>query len=181
MPIPPFTHAAVLPPYLGDATDETRSPYGATMEELVSRFATSIERRDILSGLLTYRAALREKLGVTSGIQWLDGSFVEDVERSEGRPPADIDVLTIATFPPASALTAGQRELLDSKHTKSRYRCDAYPLDLSRVKSVDLVLARVTYWFGLFGHRRDELWKGMLSVSLDAADDERARRLLEAS
>jgi hypothetical protein len=181
MPIPPFDHAGVLPPYLGDAiAPGQRSPYAATMEDVVGRFATSHERREILRGLLDYRGALRAQLGIADGIQWLDGSFVEDVERVEARPPGDVDVLTIARFPPLSGLSVTQRELLASDRTKSRFRCDAYPLDLERVASVPQLLAHVTYWFGLFSHRRDGCWKGLLAVAIDPADDARARLRLDA-
>lgn len=182
MPIPPFDHAGVLPPHLGDAiAPGDRSPYASTMEVVVARFATSQDRREILRGLLDYREALRTELGIAAGVQWLDGSFVEDVERVEARPPGDVDVLTIARFPPLSSLTAPQRELLASERTKARFRCDAYPLDLDRISSVEQLLARVTYWFSLFSHRRDGRWKGLLAVAIDAGDDARARQRLGVS
>lgn len=181
MPIPPFDHDRVLPPYLGHAADAAaRSPYPCDSEELVARFATSAERRAILRGLLDYRDALRRELALGAAIQWLDGSFVEDVESAETRPPGDVDVLTIANFPAASRLSVPQRELLDPKTTKSRFHCDAYPLDLSAMGSMDQLLDRVTYWFGLFSHRRDGRWKGLLAVTLDEADDVRARARLDA-
>jgi hypothetical protein len=181
MPIPPFDHAGVLPPHIGDAiAPGQRSPYASTMEDVVDRFATSEDRRAILHGLLDYRNALRTELGIDSGVQWLDGSFVEDVERNEARPPGDVDVLTIASFPALSGLDVKQRELLASDRTKARFRCDAYPLDLGRIGSLEQLLAHVTYWFGLFSHRRDGRWKGLLAVALDASDDARARVRLDA-
>src|SRR5580692_10607499 len=93
-PLPPFISSGVLPPHLaGAASPHDRSPYEATPAEVVARFATSGPRRVILRGYLDYRAALREA-GFAEGYQWLDGSFVEDVERTEGRPPNDVDVVT---------------------------------------------------------------------------------------
>jgi hypothetical protein len=68
------------------------------MTALVQRFAASRERLDILRGLLEYRAALGA-IGIVQGFQWLDGSFVEDVEVTKGRPPSDIDVVTLAYRP----------------------------------------------------------------------------------
>ncbi len=179
MSIPAFENSGVLPPYLSDpAAAMGRSPYASNMDELVARFATSQIRREILGGLLDYRAALKAELGIESGIQWLDGSFVEDVERTEARPPGDVDVVTIASFPAASELTNGQRALLDARQTKTRFRCDAYPLDLTRIASVEHLLKSVTYWFSLFSHRRDGRWKGLVAVPLDADDDARARERL---
>ena len=49
MAIPAFTHIGVLPPYLADAIGNARSPYAATMEDVITRFATSENRRAILN------------------------------------------------------------------------------------------------------------------------------------
>jgi hypothetical protein len=119
MPIPPFNYADVLPPYLADAVGHPRSPYVCSLDDVVSRFATSTERTAILRGLLDYREALRTQLGLAEGLQCLDESFVEDVETSEQRAPADVDVLTVARFPPASTLSAPQRRLLDRPTRRS--------------------------------------------------------------
>lgn len=132
MPIPDFDHNLVLPPHAGDprAKDQL-SPYPCTMPELTERFATSQERREILRGLLSFRDRLRT-VGLTRGFQWLDGSFLEDIETREGRPPRDLDVVTVyweydtafqqtiaATFP----------ELLKRALAKSRFHLDHFPFD----------------------------------------------------
>jgi hypothetical protein len=65
------------------------------MSEVVLRYGVTAERAAILTGLLDYRAALRN-VGIMDGFQWLDGSFVEDVEAIRSRPPSDIDVVTFA-------------------------------------------------------------------------------------
>ena len=90
----------VLPPYTGaDPTQSaTMSPYKVEFLEFAQQFATSQHRADLLNGLIAYREALRN-IGLTQGFQWIDGSFVEDVEQSRGRPPADIDVVTFAYGP----------------------------------------------------------------------------------
>lgn len=181
MSIPAFGQDGVLPPFLAHATDPSaRSPYRTSAEELVGRFGTSTERRSILRGLLDYRDALRTQLSLADAVQWLDGSFVEDIETFEARPPGDVDLLTIAKFPPLSVLSAPQRALLSSQATKTQFRCDAYPLDLGRARSPSHLLQQVTYWFGLFSHRRDGRWKGLVEIGLDAADDARARARLDA-
>jgi hypothetical protein len=181
MPIPAFDHLGVLPPFLGRAHElHARSPYSASMEELATAFGHSVERNAILRGLIAFRSALRAELDLADAIQWIDGSFVEDVERSEGRPPRDVDVLTVGRFPALSVLTPAQRKLLHPAETKHRFRCDAYVLDLS-AKSAEYVTTRVAYWHGLFAHRRDGTWKGIVALRLDAGDDERALARLGAA
>jgi hypothetical protein len=58
--IPPFDQSGVLPPYKSAAaTDITgMSPYRATLDEFVIRYATTPERINMLRGLFQYRAAL---------------------------------------------------------------------------------------------------------------------------
>ena len=93
--LPHWSNAGVLPPvrpnHLGYSPD--RSPYAVSLLTLVERFSTTPERIKILQGFLQFRACLHE-LGVTSGFQWLDGSFMEQVELLESRSPNDIDVVT---------------------------------------------------------------------------------------
>lgn len=90
--IPDFDHNGVLPPHTGDPRVRTdMSPYPVAMLEVVKRFGISAERRVILAGLLQMRADMRAA-GI-AGFQWLDGSFCQDIEAQEGRPPGDIDVV----------------------------------------------------------------------------------------
>ncbi|MDQ3035099.1 MAG: hypothetical protein M3Y87_22020 [Myxococcota bacterium] len=131
--------------------------------------------------MIELRTFLRVDLGLSEAVQWIDGSFVEDVEHSEGRAPRDVDVLTIAAFPPISSLTAVQRALLDPREAKRRFRCDAYPLSLSAVRTTGVLIERVTYWHGLFSHRRDGVWKGIVALGLDGDDDARALARLESA
>lgn len=56
------------------------------MTALVKRFATSAERIEILLVLIAYRTELRS-LGFLDGFQWIDGSFVEQIEITRNRPP----------------------------------------------------------------------------------------------
>jgi hypothetical protein len=95
MPIPDFDHNGVLPPHVGNhaANRDCMSPYPCTSQELCTKLGNSGARLQILLGFFELRTALRQ-LGITSGFQWLDGSFTEDAERTRGRAPGDIDVLT---------------------------------------------------------------------------------------
>lgn len=181
MPIPPFDNILnALPPHLGDPTLPTHlSPYPCTVQELVDRFATSPQRKLILEGFLNLRGELF-RLGL-NGFQWLDGSFLEDIEALEGRAPNDIDVVTFIEQP------ATQQDLLKLILTnptimqrgvlKATYSVDHFLVPLcSKARSI---VYQSRYWYGLFSHRRGGLWKGMLAVELtDPTDDTTARAIL---
>lgn len=185
--IPNHSHDGVLPPFLpgGSPTEPGEmAPYRVGLSEFVQRFGDTSERREILEGLVAYRNALRA-VGITSGFQWLDGSFVEDCERIRGRSPKDIDIITFSMRPKALAESGVWRtfvqsrpDLFDPDTTKEHFKCDAYFVDLG-VHPVHLV-AQTRYWFGLFSHQRDTyLWKGMIEVPfLD--DDKDVERLLSS-
>ena len=150
------------------------------LTDLVLRFGTSDPRRAILDGLLRYRGALYGA-GITSGFQWLDGSFVEDIERLEQRPPRDVDVVTFFELPAGQSqmdVLTQNRDLFDRNKTKASYQVDAYPVCLGG--ALDMLIDRSTYWYGVWSHRRDLRWKGYLEVKLDATDDAGARTNLNA-
>lgn len=182
--IPAFDLSNVLPPFVGaDATIRTlMSPYQATMLEVVERFALSPARIEILDGLLQYRGALHAA-GLTNGFQWLDGSFVENIEVIASRPPNDVDVVTFFQRPVPQgnwlAWSMDNKRLFDPKQTKANYRCDAYGVDLNG--RPETIVDQTRYWFGLFSHQRgiNRLWKGMVQVQLDAADDVNALERLK--
>jgi hypothetical protein len=177
--IPNFDLSGVLPPYIGPdpgATSALMSPYRASIVEVIEKFSTSPERRAILAGLLHYRDALSQ-IGVSDGFQWLDGSFVEDVETTLARPPGDIDVITF-THRPSSVTTDADwlrfmlqhQGLFDCNQTKATYFCDAFAVDLDTTP--EALVFQTRYWFGLFSHQRLTFqWKGMLQVPLFGLDD----------
>lgn len=176
--IPTNTISGVLPPFRGDSSQDRAgtSPYEAKMSDLVLRFATSPQRIDILNGLLQYRKALAA-IGITQGFQWIDGSFVEDVETIRGRPPGDIDIVTFARRPTndpdeLEQLLASNPELFDPNEAKAVYKCDAYFVDLANEPS--LIVDDTAYWFGLFSHQRGAAatWKGMIKINLSSDDDD---------
>ncbi len=178
----PFNLSGVLPQFAGTnpVHKPTCSPYRVQATELVNRFATTPERTRLLIGLLDLRQAL-SKLGVTQGAQWIDGSFVENVEALRGRAPADIDVVTFAARPILDEAqwrqTVDQNQnLFYSQHTKTIFGCDHYFLDTR--KRSELLIADTTYFFGLFSHQRlTSIWKGMLELPF-SSDDQHARTLL---
>lgn len=188
--IPSFGLGDVLPPYVGsDVTGELqlpRSPYPATVLELVDTFCTSSERAEILRGFIAYRGALRG-IGFTSGLQWVDGSFVENCERVRGRAPSDIDVVSLLRRPAnviqdvlwEAFVQAHGPTLFNSGWTKNNHRCDAYYIDLDADPTV--MALTTAYWIGLFSHQRTSMrWKGLVQVELDDHTEGQALALIDA-
>lgn len=174
--IPNFNHSHVLPPFVGDSPTQMAlaSPYPTTASELVARLGDTAQRCALLKGLFAYRQALAA-LGFSEGFQWLDGSFVEDVEAHEQRAPNDIDVVTFATTPSgrdaAQVLVLAQAhpDIFEPAQTKRRFGCDAYLVRLDG--SPMRLVSRAAYYQGLFSHRRsDNVWKGMLVLPLQSDD-----------
>lgn len=175
MPIPPFTIDGVLPPYVGPSGPggafEDLSPYEVSATEVVATLGGTQNRQDILRKWLTHRDLLRAS-GIQQGFQWLDGSFLEQKE------PNDLDLVSFI-YRPVHAIQAADWNafltnhlaLIDRGELKRNFRLDALFIDLAGHPEV---IAEVTrYYMGLFSHRRgDGLWKGMLKVRLDNADDD---------
>jgi len=180
MPIPSFDHNLVLPPHAGNPTMRNElSPYPCTTLELCQQLGTSLERRTILGLFLDFRERLTAE-GLTSGFQWLDGSFLEDIEAREGRPPRDLDVVTVywgydILF--QQQLMANFPEFSDPGLAKASFSLDHYPFDASYSPEATVEYAR--YWISLFSHNRLAVWKGMLRVELNTpAEDSAARAQL---
>ena len=177
--IPDFTISGVLPPFTGPSpvVSASMSPYSATLIQIADKMCKSNERQAIFRGLLSYRQQLAS-LGFTQGIQWLSGSFMEDIETLERRHPNDIDIVTLCHRPHGLVdndlawrmFIDSNRKLLSSTETKKTYRCDSYFVDLD--SGVLNVVDQARYWFGLFSHRRGGLWKGLLQVSLTVTQDD---------
>ena len=92
--IPGWNALGLLPPIDPELpASPCRSPYPVSLKDVVMRFSTSPERRAVLKGFLDYRRELH-RIGIVDGIQWIDGSFLEDVEMIENRSPRDIDVVS---------------------------------------------------------------------------------------
>lgn len=181
--IPDWNAQGVIPPIdVNDPASLARSPYQVVLTDLVLKFATSPERRKILDGLLRFRAALHG-VGLTIGFQWLDGSFLENVELLATRPPNDVDVVTFFSLPSGTvdeaALVARNPAVFNQVQAKATYSVDSYfvGLDGDRIS-----LVRMTaYWYSMWSHRRNEAWKGFLEISLDPRDDANAAKLLLAA
>ena len=178
MAIPAFDGILnILPPHQGDPRNPAElSPFPCTIYEIVDRFGFSPQRKTILEGFLDLRLKLLA-LGLKA-VQWIDGSFLEDIESQESRPPGDIDVVTFALSTLALAdlhqlISASDPFLLSPKHVKSTFKVDHFLIPLA--SDPWQLVEHSTYFYGLFSHRRDRMWKGMLKVGmLDIAEDQAA-------
>jgi hypothetical protein len=149
--------------------------------DFVLRFGTSSARIEILDGLLHYRADMHDA-GLTQGFQWLDGSFLEHVEVLESRAPNDIDVVTFYRLPDNKS----QRDLLSqfphlfdaSAHQKIKndYRVDSYLVHLGM--TAERLIAQGNYWYSMWSHRRNQIWKGYVQIDLDHTEDADAKEAL---
>lgn len=178
--IPSWNKMGVIPPIEGEPSSLNRSPYVVDLPTLIERFAISKKRCFILEGFLKFRAELHN-VGIISGFQWINGSFVENVELTSARAPRDIDVVTFYAIPNGESqrqIFDKMGELYDSKYCSENFSVDSYyqalgsPLD-------DYLVNRVSYWYGLWSHRSaDYAWKGFLQVSLDPSADIDAAKIL---
>ena len=173
MAVPNWNSAGLLPPIdHNDPVSLQRSPYEVSVVELVAGLAVTRERKEIVGGLLQYRAALHA-LGFLNGFQWVNGSFCTDVETLENRPPSDIDVVTFLHSPAGmdvAAVVAHNPQLFFSDRAKATFRCDAYVVDFGRA-TPELVAMQAAYWSSVWGHTRSGVWKGFLQIPLDPALD----------
>lgn len=180
--IPDWNNAAVLPPIRpgqpGHSPD--RSPYRVPLLSVVQRFATSPERIQILKGLIAYRSALAQTI-ISGGFQWLDGSFMEHKEVLAGEAPKDVDVVTFFQLPDSKSqedLFSAHPALFDHPLVKETYLVDGYTHQLGlALEPFDV--RQISYWYGMWSHRRNGTWKGFVQVDLSTAEDQVATALLE--
>jgi hypothetical protein len=176
--IPSWNVLGLLPPIDSNIpTSPDRSPYRVSLKDVVMRFATTPERRNVLSGFLKYRQALHRS-GFKSGFQWLNGSFTENVEMIEKRPPRDVDVVTFLHTPEHFVLSDTNKEIFDNDHAKSFFSVDAYIVELDELSS-DQIVIHSAYWYSMWSHRRNQAWKGFLQIELEPAEDIEAIAWLE--
>ena len=167
-----WNYDGVLPAYdVDDPVEGIRSPYTVSLVDLVERFGNTQRRRRLLRGLLDFRAELH-KAGLVQGFQWVNGSFMENVEQNDGRPPNDIDLVTFFYIPEgdtSDTIAQALGSLLDPVETKEKFSVDAYFSQLNQI-DLEIIIKRSKYWYSLWSHTRTEKWKGYLQIDL-AADD----------
>jgi hypothetical protein len=174
MPIPAFDHNLVVPPHIGNPADGSHlvSPYPATTVELVQRFATSSQRVEILKGFINFRERLQSQ-GLIAGFQWLDGSFLEDIEKQENRAPNDLDLITFyygydQLF--QTHLYQQLPEFRDRDLAKQNFGLDHFGFDTGLHPEITIEITR--YWVQIFTHNRNKVWKGMVRIELNTPVDD---------
>lgn len=181
MAFPVWNLSGVIPPIRPGVAGHhpDRSPYKSNLLTFIDYFCFSKERVAICEGYLEFRGRLHE-IGLTKGFQWLNGSFSEDVETNEGRPPGDLDIVTFfelpTSFDPAS-FSMKTPDLADLTAVKTAYKIDGYYNQLGLALGGNEV-ERISYWYSLWSHRRDGLWKGFVQVDLSSHDDSAASQRL---
>ncbi|WP_353404918.1 hypothetical protein [Brucella sp. NBRC 13694] len=120
-------------------------------------------------------------LNIIDGFQWLDGSFMEDVENLRNRPPNDIDVVTFFKLPDG----VNQQELFDSsivfsdnEFSKNTFFVDGYFMPLADSLE-DWHVQQISYWYSMWSHTREQNWKGFIRVDLAPEQDVAARKIVE--
>jgi hypothetical protein len=182
MPIPEFDHNNVLPPHIGNPIHkEHLSPYPCTILELCHKFSTSPQRIEILKGFVSFRQKMVQQ-NIIYGFQWVDGSFLENIELAENRPPNDIDVVTFFGGKNPDELANLMRnfpEFGNSVLAKRNFKVDHYPVDYSY--SPDVTVEMTRYWIQLFTHNRNNVWKGILKLGINTSiDDQHALEFLNS-
>ncbi|WP_085587607.1 hypothetical protein [Thalassospira sp. MCCC 1A01428] len=177
MSIPDWNMAGVVPPIRPGANPagKNRSPYKVSLIDFADRFCLSAERLKILNGFIDLRAGLHS-IGLTQGFQWIDGSFLEHIEDTEGRSPNDVDVVTYAFLPAGETQLTFMSTLqpyMDRQAVKNLYKVDHFIKILPQLNIHD-----ICYWYSLWSHRRDGMWKGYAEVDLAPTDDAQAKSLL---
>ena len=179
--IPPWNSAGVVPAHnLAAPTSRDRSPYAVSLFDIVTHFGNTEARRYLLQKWLDFRAALYQ-VDIQEGFQWIDGSFVENIEQVSGRPPNDIDVVTFFYIPDGytgAALYQRSPRLFDSEFVKDRYAIDAYFVQLNHARAEEIIEQSI-YWYSIWSHTRTGQWKGYLQVDLSPSHDATARVKLE--
>ena len=179
--IPDWTHSGVLLASLPDnPTSPNRSPYIVSLVDLVGHLGFTQHRRHLLAGLLKFREGLHQA-GLVRGFQWVNGSFVEYTEQIAERPPNDIDVVTFFYIPSGQSIESlwhAHQDLFSPHVVKANHNADAYWVPFNPDAPEDVV-KQATYWYSLWSHNRDGLWKGFLQIDLAPIDDAEARLTLE--
>ena len=178
--VPDWDEEGIIPPVdPNDPASFNRSPYRTSLVDVIERFGSSPVRRELLSGLLDFRAEVH-RAGLTEGFLWIDGSFVEDVERTRGRTPGDIDVVTFFYIPEGYTRESLARDfpnIFAAAAAKAAFSVDSYFVGLNQTDA-ERIVNRAAYWYSLWGHTRGRLWKGFVEVDLDPGEDDEVRAAL---
>ena len=179
-PVPEWDQDGFLPGITGAPTEgSAHPPYPVHLTDLVEKFAFSHRREDILKGFLEFRAALHQ-IGLSAGIQWINGSFVNDKEFQEDKEPGDIDVVTLYVLPEnqtQETLVNQYPDLFQSRANKVKYMVDSYFVELS-ASNLFYMTKSVAFWNNLWHHTEEGRRKGFLAVDLSDEEEQDAKSIL---
>ncbi len=148
--IPPFDKHGNLPP----------GEHPTTWEMLEIRYATTVRRIHLLTGL---RAALEALRQVGCRTVWIDGSFI-----SSKTDPNDIDVLFDDAHLDWEELSLNEPVLLDHKNKsaamKRKFGCECYAVSWLAGMDGEPFLE-------FFQHTRDGQRKGILRLDLSLLEE----------
>ncbi len=179
MPIPALNDDGLLPTFHRDPKISDRSPFQATMREIVEAFGYTDHRRNLLRSLLEYRSTLAEH-GFTSGLQFINGSFVQNVEDLENRYPRDIDLFSVLSVP---------KKYMDDRELWQREGLTIWKnvvlgpragLHIYAELNLSVNFRHFLYWHDVFSQQRDTFNpKGYIVSYLDSVADRDAQDALE--
>lgn len=184
-----FDHRGLIPPFVGKATDFDRSPYFVSLLEFVDFFTTGrrefdiLKRITLLKNFMEYRKMLHSS-GLTSGFQWVNGSFVTNKEEIKKEAPNDIDVVTIFILGSGISQQSFAYQypyLFDNEAIKNGLHIDSHYLVLEQSNvNLESLIEQINYWNNLWSHQRDTLlWKGYIRLDLSPDQDDLALKWLE--
>ncbi|TWR30369.1 hypothetical protein FPZ43_05355 [Mucilaginibacter pallidiroseus] len=113
-----------------------------------------------------------DSIGIVNGFQWIDGSFLENIEVLENRDPNDLDIVTFHGFLDTHILhniTTSFPEFSSSIQSKTNFLLDHYPVDFTYHPIVTVEATR--YWLQLFSHNRKGVWKGIVQLPLNTSSE----------
>lgn len=170
----------ISPIDLNNPTDTNRSPYKMDLLEFYNTFSYSDNRKIILNHFILYRKYLH-KLHIKKGFQWINGSFLELIEKKENRSPNDIDVVTFFEIDKRVTDILNNKEMINdliSPRSKEIYLTDGYLIDISKIEKKKLIELSI-YWYGVWSHTRENYWKGFIEIDLDSSEDDKLQEYLK--
>ena len=170
---PPRDPSGLLPAFHpADFTGSTRSPYFATLDDLLSIFGGTNARLTPFSSFLDYRQRLHQ-VDVIQGYQWLAGSLVEDIESRQSRASGDLDLVTYYRVPDSTdeaSLFNQYADIFPPDAVRRRRSIYAYFVPRNAMEP-PLIERYHDYWHDLWSHTGRGEPKGFVYLDLSPSND----------
>ena len=106
---------------------------------------------------------------------------MENKEALQNEAPQDVDVVTFFSLPAGildeQTFVAQNPDLFDPTRSKLRFQVDAYAMVTGNFLEASDV-QQISYWYSMWSHRRNGLWKGFVQVDISTAGDQLEEALL---